>query len=229
MGRGLRQSEVVMRRIVTAREQVDMLSPWHMAAQNPWSHKIIHYNKDNQPPEANKRYTPYGTQWDSTFAFDPTDYDNTLDENEGIYQINDPRKPMSNMPIGYLKYTREDEPRSYQWERDLGYYRKREPPTIHVDYLETHPKHRLKGVAAALLQALAEDYPNHKIDPGGTTPHGTAFTNFMLDNAPGAQERVINYKDDEGWSRARPNQLTEEELEKRKAPVFAKRVFHAPH
>ena len=179
--------------------------------KSPWSHRVVHYTT-NRPIPQELRGKP--KDWDYTgdlygdFEFGGPAFWDLKDPNYGVYQINHPRDEMHKPPVGYLQYHQ-------TIDAD-------DNPTIHIDYLDTHPNYRLQGVATALMNALAQDYPNHRIDPGFTTEHGTGFTNFMRENAPGAQDRLNT----ETWSPSSPNVVSDDQMKdwgvkKKRSPVFA--------
>ena len=179
--------------------------------KSPWSHRVVHYTT-NRPIPQELRGKP--KDWDYTgdlygdFEFGGPAFWDLKDPNYGVYQINHPRDEMHKPPVGYLQYHQ-------TIDAD-------DNPTIHIDYLDTHPNYRLQGVATALMNALAQDYPNHRIDPGFTTEHGTGFTNFMRENAPGAKDRLNT----ETWSPSSPNVVSDDQMKdwgvkKKRSPVFA--------
>ena len=67
--------------------------------------------------------------------------------------------------------------------------RAREP--LHVDSIFVHPEHRNKGIGQALIERLAQDFPDRQIDPGETTPEGNGFTERLRSAIPEAKERII--------------------------------------
>lgn len=44
-----------------------------------------------------------------------------------------------------------------------------------INMVETNPEFRRRGIATALVNKLREEFPNAKIDWGGTTPLGSKF------------------------------------------------------
>lgn len=72
-----------------------------------------------------------------------------------------------------------------------GIYRRRQHPEVYIDGIIVHPEHRGKGVAQALVERLAKDHPEHKINPGSTTPQGTGFTERMLELHSDQADRLI--------------------------------------
>lgn len=66
----------------------------------------------------------------------------------------------------------------------------REHPEVYIDSVMVHPDHRGQGVAQALVERLAKDHPNHKINPGATTPQGTGFTQRMQELHPDQVDRI---------------------------------------
>ena len=61
------------------------------------------------------------------------------------------------------------------------------PHEISIDDLYTADPFRNRGVAESLIRRLHEDYPNHKINPGGMTDDGQAFHDRMLQKEPDAK------------------------------------------
>ena len=180
--------------------------------KSPWSHRVVHYTTNRPIPQELRGKPKDAWDWGGDlygdFEFGGPAFWDLKDPNYGVYQINHPRDEMHKPPVGYLQYHQ-------TIDAD-------DNPTIHIDYLDTHPNYRLQGVATALMNALAQDYPNHRIDPGFTTEHGTGFTNFMRENAPGAQDRLNT----ETWSPSSPNVVSDDQMKdwgvkKKRSPVFA--------
>jgi GNAT superfamily N-acetyltransferase len=174
--------------------------------KSPWYKKVQHYPSGELPSEFSKRrlYDDFNFGEPEIGRDDGQGWYGAR-PNSGIYQINDSRRPLHNPPVGYVHYEADHDDKS-----------------VKIKYLDVHPKKRGQGVATALVSALAEDFPDYKIAPGSTTPHGTGFVNYMQQNAPGAKDRL----DTDQWSPAPPNRLTDEQLNewgvtKRRSPVFA--------
>jgi GNAT superfamily N-acetyltransferase len=175
--------------------------------KSPWYKKVQHYPSGELPSEFSKRrlYDDFNFGEPGVANDSPSGGWHLFRPNEGVYQINDSRRPLHNPPVGYVHYEADHDDKS-----------------VKIKYLDVHPKKRGQGVATALVSALAEDFPDYKIAPGSTTSHGTGFVNYMQKNAPGAKERL----DTDQWSPAPPNRLTDEQLNewgvtKRRSPVFA--------
>jgi GNAT superfamily N-acetyltransferase len=180
--------------------------------KSPWYKKVQHYPSGQLPAEFARRnlYRDFHFGNPSIATTDPNGTYYRVNPDAGVYQINDSRRPLHNPPVGYVHYEA-DHPNQ----------------TVRIRYLDVHPQKRGQGVATALISALAEDFPDYKIDPGTTTPHGTGFVNYMRQNAPNAQERL----DTQHWSPNPANRLTNEQLNswgvsQRRSPVFA---FIAQH
>lgn len=192
-------------------EPVENTTDPNAKLKSPWYKKVQHYPSGQLPDEFDKRnlYRDFNFGLPGIATDSPQTYFRT-DPDQGIYQINDSRRPLHNPPVGYVHY-----------------YADHPNKTVKIQYLDVHPKKRGQGVATALVSALAEDFPDYKINPGTTTSHGTGFVDYMRRNAPGAQERL----DAESWNPAPANQLTDNQLrewgvQRRRSPVFARIALH---
>lgn len=175
--------------------------------KSPWYKKVQHYRSGELPQEFSKRrlYDDFNFGEPEVATDSPERGWYRHDPDQGVYQINDSRRPLHKPPVGYVHYEADHDDK-----------------TVKIKYLDVHPKKRGQGVATALVSALAEDFPDYKIAPGSTTPHGTGFVNYMQKNAPGAKERL----DTDRWSPAPANVLTDDQLNEwgatqRRSPVFA--------
>ena len=175
--------------------------------KSPWYKKVQHYPSGELPSEFGKRnlYRDFNFGVPEVATDSPERGWYRHDPDQGVYQINDSRRPLHKPPVGYVHYEADHDDK-----------------TVKIKYLDVHPKKRGQGVATALVSALAEDFPDYKIAPGSTTSHGTGFVNYMQKNAPGAKERL----DTDQWSPAPANVLTDDQLNEwgatqRRSPVFA--------
>ena len=55
----------------------------------------------------------------------------------------------------------------------LSYGQHKASKTVRVKMIETHPKHRRKGVATEMINKLKSEFPDHEIDWGMTTKDGS--------------------------------------------------------
>lgn len=62
---------------------------------------------------------------------------------------------------------------------------------VTIAMVEVEPKHRRKGVATVLLDALRHDFPDAEIDPGYTTADGAAWWSKVAGSATSAYPRLI--------------------------------------
>lgn len=94
--------------------------------------------------------------------------------------------------IGDLQYTLYNKGDRGYVKNGQGEYRWMPRPynEAYVDSLVVHPDHQGKGVAQALIERLFQDNPNHKINPGATTPKGNGFTQHLLKILPEAQGAI---------------------------------------
>jgi ribosomal protein S18 acetylase RimI-like enzyme len=77
-----------------------------------------------------------------------------------------------------------------QWKDEFGGYGKREDNEAYIDSIIVHPQFQGQGMAQALIERLNKDYPEHKINPGVTTPKGYGFVQRMKQLVPDAKEKI---------------------------------------
>jgi GNAT superfamily N-acetyltransferase len=180
-----------MKRITTAREQFDLLSPWMVTA------------KLNR--EAVRRLSVHDrilqicamadtSKWHPMIqhgadGFDPAGY---------TYSVISPDKKL----LGELVYQIKD----YA-----------EPPEAKINRIVVHPAHQKQGIGQALIERLNQDYPEHKINPGSTTTKGHDFTERLRQIIPDAEDKIIpNYQRSEFsdlWTRRQEDRLRELDLD----------------
>jgi GNAT superfamily N-acetyltransferase len=131
------------------------------------------------------------TQWHPLIKHEP------YGVKSGIYHISLPNEwSATGDRIGDLSYSLHSKG-DMQYSDESGSW-KRVPSKFNqanIYSLIVHPDHQGKGVAQALVERLHKDFPDHKINPGPTTPEGHGFTKRMLETAPDADEKLApNYK-----------------------------------
>jgi GNAT superfamily N-acetyltransferase len=138
---------------------------WAMADTTKW-HPLI-------------KHEPYGTK-------------------SGIYHITIPDKAsVTGKRLGDLAYTRNLKGQGhYVWpDGESQRWEPRKNNESYIDSLIVHPDYQRQGIAQALIERLHQDFPDHHINPGATTPEGHGFTQRMLETAPEASEKLApNYK-----------------------------------
>jgi GNAT superfamily N-acetyltransferase len=90
----------------------------------------------------------------------------------------------------------------------------------YIDSLIVHPDFQGQGVAQALVERLAQDHPEHRINPGATTQSGNDFTERLRKIIPEANDRLVpNYNpvvldesDTEEFTRSELNRLVNARL-----------------
>ena len=60
--------------------------------------------------------------------------------------------------------------------------------TIDIGDISVHPRFRGRGIAESFMRRLHQDYPDHKIHPGGMTPEGKGFHDRMIGKEPNARD-----------------------------------------
>jgi GNAT superfamily N-acetyltransferase len=123
----------------------------------------------------------------------------------GLYHITIPDKmnPTGRRigDLSYTKYTKGEKHYAKDPEggtvggREKWRYMPRPHSEVYIDSLIVHPDFQGQGVAQALVERLAQDHPEHRINPGATTPQGTGLTERLRATLPNAEERITpNYK-----------------------------------
>jgi GNAT superfamily N-acetyltransferase len=100
-------------------------------------------------------------------------------------------------------------------------------PETYIDSIFVHPKHRSQGVAQALIERLNQDYPDHKINPGATTPEGLGFTHRLRETisdaenriSPDYKEHILDDRDTRQYNESQMNSLVHARLWKQAMPV----------
>lgn len=132
------------------------------------------------------------TKWHPIIRHEP------IGPKTGLYHITIPDEfSTTGKRIGDLFYTRGIKgEKHYFYDENGGYsYKPRENNEAYIESVIVHPDYRGQGVAQALVERLAKDFPDHKINPGATTPEGQGFTQRMMEIAPEAKEKIApNYK-----------------------------------
>jgi ribosomal protein S18 acetylase RimI-like enzyme len=116
----------------------------------------------------------------------------------GIYHITIPDKfSTTGKRLGDISYTRGLKGElQCVWEEDGNFgWKPRKHNESYIDSLIVHPDYQGQGIAQALIERLHKDFPDHKINPGATTPEGHGFTQRILETAPNASDTIApNYK-----------------------------------
>lgn len=144
-----------MKRILTAREQVEMLSPWRTASRRiampwqDWYDKVDNNYYGDQPPCAGNE----------------CEYSQYAPRNQNGYQVT-----KDDRMVGNLMYNHSTD--------DSG------NPKLKIDLTRTAPNYRRDGVAEALLRKMIDDHPGVPVDFGFMTPDGRKWHDSLLQKEP---------------------------------------------
>jgi GNAT superfamily N-acetyltransferase len=116
----------------------------------------------------------------------------------GLYHITIPDKMNpTGRRIGDLSYTKYTKGENHYGKDDKDgrwRYMPRPHSEAYIDSLIVHPDFQGQGVAQALVERLAQDHPEHRINPGATTQSGNDFTERLRKIIPEANDRLVpNY------------------------------------
>lgn len=106
----------------------------------------------------------------------------------------DEQRSISDQPIAELSVTLHDKGDN-QWKKlkesdgEYGYV-PREGNEAYINSIIVHPDFQGQGVAQALIERLNSDYPQHKINPGMTTPKGYGLVQRLKKIIPNAEEKI---------------------------------------
>ena len=142
----------------------------------------------------------------------------------GLYHITIPDKmnPTGRRigDLSYTKYTKGDSHYGKDDKDGRWRYMPRPHSEAYIDSLIVHPDFQGQGVAQALVERLAQDHPEHRINPGATTPQGTGLTERLRKIIPEANDRLVpNYdpvilddSDTEDFTKSELNRLVNARL-----------------
>jgi ribosomal protein S18 acetylase RimI-like enzyme len=142
----------------------------------------------------------------------------------GLYHITIPDKmnPTGRRigDLSYTKYTKGEKHYAKDDKDGRWRYMPRPHSEAYIDSLIVHPDFQGQGVAQALVERLAQDHPEHRINPGATTPQGTGLTERLRKIIPEANDRLVpNYdpvilddSDTEDFTRSELNRLVNARL-----------------
>jgi ribosomal protein S18 acetylase RimI-like enzyme len=142
----------------------------------------------------------------------------------GMYHISIPDKMNpTGRRIGNLSYTKYTKGEKHYAKDDKDgrwRYMPRPHSEAYIDSLIVHPDFQGQGVAQALVERLAQDHPEHRINPGATTQSGNDFTERLRKIIPEANDRLVpNYNpvvldesDTEEFTRSELNRLVNARL-----------------
>lgn len=194
------------RRILTAKEQYELLTPWRKHADDASSHTFADFFQWC----AEERLRPNRASlslYAQTSGMNMEDYlnlssllsDMGLDSqylellrmSRRMWSMADTTKwhPMIKHKPGWWG--------SYHISDDDGkeigslQYTNRKDLPIYIDALMVHPNHEGQGIGQALVERLHKDFPERKIDPGYVTPKGNGFTQHLRKIIPEANNVLV--------------------------------------
>jgi GNAT superfamily N-acetyltransferase len=105
----------------------------------------------------------------------------------------DPKALGHGRPIAQLEFTLHNKG-NRQWKSGEdgfgGGYVPREHNEAYINSVIVHPAFQGQGIAQALIERLNKDYPDHKINPGVTTPKGYGLVERLKKIVPDSEEKM---------------------------------------
>jgi ribosomal protein S18 acetylase RimI-like enzyme len=137
------------------------------------------------------------TKWHPMIKHDGQDNRITTSRG-GMYHISIPDKmnPTGRRigDLSYTKYTKGENHYDIDDKDGRWKYMPRPHSEAYIDSLIVHPDFQGQGIAQALVERLAQDHPEHRINPGATTQSGNDFTERLRKIIPEANDRLVpNY------------------------------------
>jgi GNAT superfamily N-acetyltransferase len=160
-----------------------------------WLDKFGTYPDGSKPVTAQRFWAMADTtKWHPMIKHDGPGFASKM----GLYHISIPDKMNpTGRRIGDLSYTKYTKGENHYAKDDKDgrwRYMPRPHSEAYIDSLIVHPDFQGQGIAQALVERLAQDHPEHKINPGATTQSGNDFTERLRKIIPEANDRLVpNY------------------------------------
>ena len=179
-----------MKRVLTAREQYELLSPWRNEIPELRSDRTAAVHNQLMQICAMADTTP----WHPFIESDQEPKSRHGRGKDKSYFIGNPDPGrITDQPIAQLEVTLHNKG-DKRWQnaepgKPSGYY-PREHNEAYINSIIVHPDFQGQGVAQALIERLNSDHPEHKINPGVTTPKGFGLVQRLKKIIPDSEEKI---------------------------------------